>query len=136
MPKLVYYIGSALLWLLTAIGITWWLRAEKKDCEMNGPGLRLATRDFDTPTPREIARLAEGDFVKLQLADEFTRGFFWVEIEGRDGDIFLGSVIDCTAGAAGLEFGDELTFTAKHIVGFEIPDDPWIWHGSRLHEDL
>ena len=25
MPKLVYYIGSALLWLLTASGITWWV---------------------------------------------------------------------------------------------------------------
>ncbi len=24
MSKLVYYIGSALLWLLTASGITWW----------------------------------------------------------------------------------------------------------------
>ena len=26
MPKLVYYIGLALLWLLTASGITWWVR--------------------------------------------------------------------------------------------------------------
>jgi hypothetical protein len=25
MSKLVYYIGSALLWLLTASGITWWV---------------------------------------------------------------------------------------------------------------
>jgi hypothetical protein len=25
MPKLVYYIGSALLWLLAASGITWWV---------------------------------------------------------------------------------------------------------------
>ncbi len=25
MPKIVYYIGSALLWLLTASGITWWV---------------------------------------------------------------------------------------------------------------
>ncbi len=25
MPKLVYYIGSALLWLLTVSAITWWV---------------------------------------------------------------------------------------------------------------
>ena len=25
MPKLVYYIGSALLWLLTASGSAWWV---------------------------------------------------------------------------------------------------------------
>ena len=27
MPKLVYYIGSALLWLLTGSAITWWVLA-------------------------------------------------------------------------------------------------------------
>ncbi len=27
MPKIVYYIGSALLWLLTASAITWWVLA-------------------------------------------------------------------------------------------------------------
>lgn len=25
MPKLVYYLGSGLLWLLTAGGVTWWV---------------------------------------------------------------------------------------------------------------
>ena len=27
MPKLVYYVGSALLWLLTGSAITWWVLA-------------------------------------------------------------------------------------------------------------
>ena len=81
---------------------------------------------FYMPSKQGKALLKPGDHVKLIFvgltADSNTERM-WVQITTRDGDTFTGTLGNQPYGMDGLNFGDVIDFSAKHIICMGI-DDP------------
>jgi hypothetical protein len=66
---------------------------------------------FALPTPAELRKLEPGDIVKV--CNKMER--FWVEIVGRDGQLFLGSVDNYLDPAGPINYGDLIEFHACNV---------------------
>jgi len=89
--------------------------------------LQYTNHSHDRPSRSAIAKLEAGDFVMLRLAPEELDERVWLEIEGRDGDKFLGNFVELPEGITDLSYGSLVTFEAHHIAALVVPDDPDAW---------
>ena len=78
---------------------------------------------FEIPSEAEKDALAEGDLCKVGIEfkpiGRIAGERFWVRITDRDGDNFLGDVLDALLETRihGLDYGDEIAFGRQHVIG-------------------
>ena len=71
---------------------------------------------FWIPSPKTLAALKAGDYVKLIFVNQPHSERMWVGIVTRDGDSFTGVLMDEPCELTSIKEGDTVSFQTRHII--------------------